>query len=127
MLAQLFIERAEHWQQDSQPPMYFYGRESESVWNELAQQRCSGTTLRIAGRRVLCECLCMDLERGLRLLTLRWPADGLTSDGHTPEEWRLALAGVFWRVGQVYRELARRKGEAEAHAIIRLAMQTLWW
>jgi hypothetical protein len=62
----------------------------------------------------------MDLERGLRLLSLRWAADGLTSDGHAPEEWRLSLAGVLWRVGQVYRELARRKGEAEARETIRL-------
>src|SRR5262249_49623634 len=96
LLTQLFIERAERWQQDSLPPMSFYGRESEPHWNDVAQQRCSGTALRIAGKRVLCESLCMDLERGPRLLALRWTADGLTSDGHTSEEWRLSLAGVLW-------------------------------
>jgi hypothetical protein len=55
-----------------------------------------------------------------------WTAQGKTADGHNPEEWRLSLAGVLWRVGQLYRELARRKGEEEAREIVRLAMETLW-
>jgi hypothetical protein len=37
LLTQLFIERTKRWQQDSLPPMYFYGRESEPHWNDLAQ------------------------------------------------------------------------------------------
>ena len=127
LLKQLFKDRAERWLADSMPPIYFYGRESEPHWDELAQQRCSGTTLRIAGRRVLCESLCMDLERGLRLLTVPWTVDSVTTDGHEPEEWQAALAGVFWRVGQHYREFARRKGHEEAREVLRLAMNTLWW
>ena len=67
-------------------PLYFSGRDSEPLWGEYAGQRCSGTTLRIAGKRVLCESLCMDLERGVRLLTLRWTQDCQTADGHSPEE-----------------------------------------
>ena len=114
------------WQADSTPPVYFYGRDSEPLWGEVAGQRCSGTTLRIAGKRVLCESLCMDLERGLRLLTLPWTKDGKTADGHSPEAWQAALAGVCWRIGQLYREFVRRKGEAEAQEKLRLAMDTLW-
>jgi hypothetical protein len=68
----------------------------------------------------------MDLERGVRLLTLRWTQDCQTADGHSPEEWQAALAGVCWRIGQLYREFARRKGEAEAQETLRLAMDTLW-
>jgi hypothetical protein len=127
LLTQLLIARAERWQADSLPPMHFYGRESEPVWGNVAQQRCAGTTLRIAGKRVLCESLCMDLERGLRLLTLHWTPENTTAEGHTPGEWQAALAGVLWRVGQHYRELARRKGHEQARELIRLAMETLWW
>ena len=43
------------------------------------------------------------------------------------EEWQAALAGVFWRVGQHYREFARRKGHEEAREVLRQAMNTLWW
>ena len=114
LLFEVFSIRAARWKADSLPPLYFYGRESEPHWDDLAQQRCSGTTLRIAGKRVLYECLSMDLERGLRLLTLRWAHARLASEGHTLEAWQTALAGVLWRVGQVYREFVRRKGEEEA-------------
>ena len=108
------------------PPLYFYGRNSEPVWGEAAQQRCSGTTLRIAGKRVLYESLSMDLERGLRLLTLPWTPEEKTTDGHTSAEWRAALAGVFWRIGQHHREFARRMGEARACELLREVMETLW-
>src|SRR5262249_51794342 len=57
----------------------------------------------------LCEEASADLERGLRLLTLPRTAEGHTLEGHRFSEWCAALAGVFWRVGQVYRELARRE------------------
>ena len=127
MLIEVFSIRAARWKADSLPPLYFYGRESEPHWDDLAQQRCSGTTLRIAGKRVLYECLSMDLERGLRLLTLRWAHERRTSEGHTLEAWQTALAGVLWRMGQVYREFVRRKGEEEARETVRLTMNTLWW
>ena len=75
---------------------------------------------------MLCESLCMDLERGLRLLTVPWTAESPTTDGHEPQEWQAALAGVFWRVGQHYREFARRKGETQACELLRQVMDTLW-
>lgn len=53
-------------------------------------------------------------------------AEGHTLEGHTAGEWRAALAGVLWRVGQLCRELARREGEAAAQVILRLAMDALW-
>src|SRR6185437_2040986 len=68
LVRQLFVDRAACWQADSMPPLYFYGYNSEPVWGEAEQQRCSGTTLRIARLRTLYESLSMDLERGLRLL-----------------------------------------------------------
>lgn len=68
----------------------------------------------------------MDLERGLRLLTLPRTQHGQITDGHSAEEWHAALAGVLWRIGQLYRELARRKGDEQAREIVRLAMDTLW-
>src|ERR1051326_5208984 len=55
LVRQLFVDRAACWQADSMPPLYFYGRESEPVWGEVAQQRCSGTTLCIARLRILYE------------------------------------------------------------------------
>jgi hypothetical protein len=55
LLADLLATRAAAWQADSMQPLYFYGRDSEPLWGEYAGQRCSGTTLRIAGKRVLCE------------------------------------------------------------------------
>jgi hypothetical protein len=128
LLTELLITQAQRWQGEGAPPIFYYGRESEPLWGEYAQHRCSGTTIRIAGRDILCECLCMDLERGVRLLTLEWTdAENLTADGHTLEAWRLALSGVFWRIGQLYREWVRRKGEASAQETLRLAMKTLWW
>jgi hypothetical protein len=126
LLIEVFSARAARWKADSLPPLYFYGRESEPHWDEVAQQRCSGTTLRIAGQRVLYECLSMDLERGLRLLTLVWTNERRTSEGHTLEAWQAALAGVLWRIGQVYREFVRRKGEEQARETVRLTMNTLW-
>jgi hypothetical protein len=97
------------------------------MWDEYALHRCSGTTLRIARQSTLYEGLCLDLERGLRLLTLAWSMEDSTIGGHKPEEWRTVLSGVLWRVGQVYRELKRRKGEDRAPHVLRLAMKTLGW
>jgi hypothetical protein len=126
VLADLLKRRAARWQADSLPPLYFYRRDSEPLWGEEARRRCSGTTLRIAGKRVLFESVSMDLERGLRLLTLPWTPQGTTADGHTSAEWRAALAGVRWRIGQHYREFARRMGETRACELLRQVMDTLW-
>jgi hypothetical protein len=127
LLSDLWATRAVRWQGEGAPPLYFYGRDSEPMWDADAQHRCSGTTLRIARKGTLYECLCIDLERGLRLLTLDWTQGDKPVDGYEVEEWRRALAGVCWRVGQVYRELVRRKGEDEAQEVLRRAMETLWW
>jgi hypothetical protein len=127
LLTDLLITRAAHWQGAGAPPIFYYSRDSEPIWGDFAQHHCSGTTIRIACQRVLYDCLCMDLERGLRLLTLTWTADGTTMDGHTCEEWRGALAGVLWRVGQLFREVTRRKGAAGAQEVLRLATETLHW
>ncbi len=126
LLARLLVERAERWQTDGAPPVFYYGRESEPVWGDLAQTRCSCTTLRRIGKHLLYESLCMDLERGLRLLILPWTEEQ-NAPGQTAEARRLALAGVLWRVGQHYREIARRVGAEAAQRILRLAMDTLWW
>jgi hypothetical protein len=126
LLADLLASRAHQWQMDSMPPVFYYARDSVPLWGDYAGHRCSGTTLRAVGRRLLCESLCVDLERGLRLLTLKWTPQGQTTDGHEPEEWHAALAGVCWRIGQLFRELSRRQGEARAHEVLRLAMDTLW-
>ncbi len=126
LLADLLASRAHQWQMDSAPPVYYYPRDSVPLWGDFARHRCSGATLRLARYRLLCESPCVDLERGLRLLTLPWTQHGTTADGHSAEEWHAALAGVLWRVGQLYRELARRKGDEQAREIVRLAMDTLW-
>ncbi|HEY7357250.1 MAG TPA: hypothetical protein VH590_12315 [Ktedonobacterales bacterium] len=126
LLADLLASRAQQWQMDSAPPVYYYARDSVPLWGDYARHRCSGTTLRAVGRWLLCESLCVDLERGLRLLTLPWTPQGTTTDGHEPEEWHAALAGVCWRIGQLFRELARRQGEGQAREVLRLAMDTLW-
>ena len=104
------------------------GRESEPHWGDVAQQRCSGTTLRIAGKRVLYESLSMDLERGLRLLTLAWTPEGMTADGHTLRGLaRGAGRASSGGSGRYHREFVRRKGEEEAREAVRLTMNTLWW
>ena len=64
----------------------------------------------IAGQGVLREGMGIDLERALRLLTVEWQPDGKTVDGWESDDWRAALASIFWRIGQHYREFARRKG-----------------
>ncbi|HLV97114.1 MAG TPA: hypothetical protein VKT82_00425 [Ktedonobacterales bacterium] len=125
-LSDLLAQRAKSWKNDWMQPVYYYGRDSEPLWGEDAVRRISGTTLRIAGRLVLCQGLCMDLERGLRLLTLAWAGKKKTTDGHTSDEWRVALAGVLWRLGQHYREFTRRWGEEQTREMLRLAMNTLW-
>ena len=90
--------------------MFYYGRDSEPVWGDHAHYRCSGTILHIAGQGVLREGMGIDLERALRLLTVEWRPDGKTVDGWESNDWRAALASIFWRIGQHYREFARRKG-----------------
>jgi hypothetical protein len=57
-LSDLLAQRAKSWKNDDMRPVYYYGRDSEPLWGEDARQRCSGTTLRIASRGVLCKCLC---------------------------------------------------------------------
>jgi hypothetical protein len=66
--------------------------------------------LHIAGQGVLREGMGIDLERALRLLTVEWGTDGKTLEGWDSAAWRAALASIFWRVGQHYREFERRKG-----------------
>ncbi|HEY7357195.1 MAG TPA: hypothetical protein VH590_12035 [Ktedonobacterales bacterium] len=126
LLTDLLASRAHLWRMDSEPPVYYYPRDSVPLWGDFARHRCSGTILRLARYGLLCESLCVDLERGLRLLTLPRTQRGQIADGHSAEEWHTALAGVLWRVGQLYRELARRKGDEQAREIVRLAMDTLW-
>lgn len=127
LLTDLLVTRAQRWQTDGEPPIYYYGRDSEPLWDESASHRCSGTTLRRAGQAVLYESLAVDLERGLRLLTLAWAPEGRTTEGHNVEAWRAALAGVLWRVGQLVREFTRRKGAERAREVLRLVIDTLWW
>src|SRR5262245_52525023 len=88
-LANLLKTRAAHWLADSQPPLYFYGQHSVPLWGDEAGRSCSGRALRSANHDSLCESLSMDLERGLRLLTLAWAEVGKTADGHTSYEWRV--------------------------------------
>jgi hypothetical protein len=58
----LLASRAQRWLADRLPPLYFYPRDSVPLWGDYAQHRCSGTTLRAVGRRLLCESLCVDLD-----------------------------------------------------------------
>ncbi|HLV98199.1 MAG TPA: hypothetical protein VKT82_05925 [Ktedonobacterales bacterium] len=127
LLKEVLSRRADSWQRDREPPVLFYRRDSEPQWDAYASVRCSGTTLRIAGARVLYHGISIDLERGLRLLTMTWTEKNTTTDGgHSVEEWRVALAGVLWRVGQHYREFTRRWGQARALEILQLTMDGLW-
>ncbi len=120
------MERAERWQNDWLRPLHFYGRNSEPLWDEYAQQRIAGTTLRIAGRRVIIDSLSIDIERALRLLTLPWQEETRSLDGHDPEAWRVGLAGALWRIGQLYRECARRWSAERAQALLVQIMDSLW-
>ena len=126
VLTRLLKERAESWQNDWLKPVYYYGRDSEPLWDEYAHKRLSGTTLRIGSRRVIIDSFSLDLERALRLLTLPWIEETQTIDGHKPEDWRQGLAGAFWRVGQVYRESVRRWGQERACALLEQIMDSLW-
>ncbi len=127
LLHDLLSHRARSWQRDPLPPVFFYGRDSEPQWGAYASVRCSGTTLRIAPKTVLYHGVAMDLERGLRLLTMTWTEKNTTTEGgHSAGEWRAALAGVLWRVGQHYREFVRRWGQERARDILRLSMEALW-
>jgi|SRR6185437_14584446 len=125
-LSDLLARRAKSWKEDWLKPVYYYGRDSEPLWDECATRRIAGTTLRIAGRRVLVDGVSMDLERVLRLLTLTWADKKKTTDGHTSDEWRVAFSGALWRIGQHHREFARRWGEAQAQEVMRLAIEALW-
>ncbi|HLW03779.1 MAG TPA: hypothetical protein VKT82_34350 [Ktedonobacterales bacterium] len=126
LLTRLLIDRAASWQNDWLRPLHFYGHNSEPLWDEYAHKRLSGTTVRIAGRRVFIESLSLDLERALRLLTLPWHEETQTIDGHDPEDWRAGLAGALWRIGQLYREWARRTGAEQAQALLVQIMDSLW-
>jgi hypothetical protein len=110
LLSSLLQQRAHDWQVAGQPRSFYYRQHSEPVWDEAAHYRCSGATLHVAGLGVLCLGMGIDLERALRLLTLDWRADGKTLDGRERDDWRAALISAFWRIGQHYRELQRRKG-----------------
>ena len=121
LLVGMLTQRAAFWQRQSDPPIYFYGCQSTLLWGAEAARRWERRSLRRAKRWTLCEELSVDLERGLRLLTLE-----RTAEGHTLGEWREALAGVLWRVGQIYRELARHEGEAGAQTTLLLAIDALW-
>ena len=126
LLTTLLIERAESWQNDWMRPLYFSGRDSEPCWDDYARLPIAGTTLRIANRKVFVDSLSLDLERILRLLTLPCDDAARTLDGHDPEAWRVGLAGAFWRVGQLYRELRRRKGAEWARAFLAQTIDALW-
>ncbi len=126
LLVNLLAQRAASWQRQGEPPIYFYGCRSMLRWGAEARQRWEGRSLRRATGWRLREELSVDLERGLRLLTMKRTAEGHTLEGHKAREWEEALAGVLWRVGQVYRELARREGEERAQGILRLAVSALW-
>ena len=127
LLTDLLITRAQRWQAEGAPPIYYYGRDSEPLWDAAASHRCSGTTLRRARQAVLYESLAVDLERGLRLLTLDWTQEHTAREGRSVEAWRAALSGVLWRVGQLLREFTRRKGAERAREVLRLVINTLWW
>ncbi len=125
-LSNLLARRAKSWKEDWLKPVYFHGRDSEPLWDECATRRVSGTTLHIASRCVLVQGMSMDLERVLRLLTLPWMDETHTADGHTSDEWRAGLTGALWRIGQHYREFARRRGPAQAQDILRQTIEALW-
>lgn len=110
LLSTELARRARDWQVKGLPYLFYYGGDSEPVWGDGAHYRCSGTTLHIARQSVLREGMGIDLERALRLLVTPWGPDGKTADGRESGEWRAALASVFWRVGQHFREFQRRKG-----------------
>jgi hypothetical protein len=48
LLTNLLITRAQRWQAEGAPPIYYDGRDSEPLWDATASHRCSGTTLRQA-------------------------------------------------------------------------------
>jgi len=113
------IQRARKWQRRGLPPVFLYGRDSEPVWGDFASHRCSGTPLHILRIQPLRASLGVELERAARLLTLTWTEQDKTTDGHSRKEWEVSLAGVCWRVGQLYRELCRRRrAEASALAVL---------
>lgn len=124
LLSSLLQQRARDWQVAGQPRSFYYQHHSEPVWDEAAHYRCSRATLHVARQGLLRVGMGIDLERALRLLTLEWRADGKTVDGRERDDWRAALTSVFWRIGQHYRELQRRKG-AGALDILREEIERL--
>jgi hypothetical protein len=115
--------RAREWQVDGLPLLFSYGPDSEPEWDDFAYHRCS-SVIYIASQATLRESMGIDLERVLRLLTLPWGPDGKTIGGRESGEWRAVLASTFWRIGQVYRELTRRKG-AKALDVLREEIERL--
>ena len=124
LLSSLLQQRARDWQVAGQPRSFYYRQHSAPVWDETAHYRCSGAILHVARQGLLRAGMGIDLERALRLLTLEWQADGKTIDGRECDDWRDALTSAFWRIGQHYRELQRRKG-AGALEILREEMERL--
>src|ERR1041385_2348986 len=70
LLVSLLAQRAASWQRQSGPPIYFYGCQSTLHWGAEARRRWEGKSLRRATGWRLREELSVDLERGLRLLTM---------------------------------------------------------
>ena len=105
--------------------MPFFWGDSEPQWGEEAQRRCPGTILRQMRQKSLRLLLSMELERALRLLLVTWESADLTTDGHTSLERQASLAGALGRVGQVCRELARRRSETWAMEMARDLLDAL--
>jgi len=113
-LANLLAGCALRWRESDLPYMPFFWQDSAPCWGAAARRPCSGTTIRLVRLDLLRRLLRMEVERGLRLLLLDWRPVGLMRAGHSSEEWQDALTGTLWRVGQLYREFARRWDEGRA-------------
>jgi hypothetical protein len=113
-LVNLLANCALRWRESDLPYMPFFWQDSAPCWGAAARRPCSGTTIRLVRLDLLRRLLRMEVERGLRLLLLDWRPVGLEREGHSSEEWQDALTGTLWRVGQLYREFARRWDEGRA-------------
>lgn len=125
LLMDLLAACALRWQEYDLPFVPFFWDDSAPLWGEAALRRCLSTILRQMRMQSLRVLLGMELERALRLLLVTWTPDDLTPDGHTPLERQEALAGALGRVGQVCRELTRRRGETGAMQIAREVLEAL--
>ena len=113
------------WQEYDLPFVPFFWGDSDPIWGEAAHRRCPATILRQMRQHSLRLLLSMELERALRLLLLPWTPDDVTPDGHTTVERQEALSGTLGRVGQVCRELARRRSEDWAMQMAREVLDAL--